>query len=36
MFGDVINNTKNFDYKPIGEISEIVTGTTPSTSNIEN
>lgn len=36
MFGDVINNTKKFDYKPIGEISEIVTGTTPSTSNIEN
>lgn len=36
MFGDVINNTKKFDYKPIGEISEIVTGTTPNTSNIEN
>ncbi len=36
MFGDVINNTKNFAYKPIGQISEIVTGTTPSTSNMEN
>lgn len=36
MFGDVIKNEKNFEYKRIDEISDIVTGTTPDTSNIKN
>ena len=36
MFGDVINNTENFDYEEIGKLSTIVTGTTPSTLNAEN
>ena len=36
MFGDVINNQKNFEYKRIDEISKIVTGTTPDTNNSKN
>ena len=36
MFGDPILNDKNFLYKEIGEISEIVTGTTPDTTNNDN
>ena len=33
FFGDVIKNEKNFLYKRIDEVSTIVTGTTPDTSN---
>lgn len=36
MFGDPIANDRNFCYKEIGEIAEIITGTTPDTTDESN
>ena len=36
MFGNPIINDKKFEFKQIGEVTKIVTGTTPDTNNIEN
>lgn len=36
MFGNPIINDKNFEFKQIGEVTKIVTGTTPDTNDIEN
>lgn len=35
LFGDPINNTKEYDYKKIDEVCTIVTGTTPDTKNLD-
>lgn len=35
MFGDVIKNTNKYEYLAIGEVTEIVTGTTPNTNKEE-
>lgn len=36
MFGNPIINDKKFEFKQIGEVTKIVTGTTPDTNDIEN
>ena len=36
MFGNPIINDKKFEFKQIGEVTNIVTGTTPDTNDIEN
>ena len=36
MFGNPIINDKKFEFKQIGEVANIVTGTTPDTNDIEN
>ena len=35
MFGDPISNEKNWNYKKISDVAEIILGSTPSTSNPE-
>ena len=36
MFGNPIINDKKFEFKQIGEVTKIVTGTTPDTNDVEN
>ena len=36
MFGNPIINDKKFEFKQIGEVTKIVTGTTPDTKDVEN
>ena len=36
MFGNPIINNKKFEFKQIGEVTKIVTGTTPDTKDVEN